>query len=245
MAPVLRIEMPWEARLGLLLARKHRAIFDMESRRDFALSSAMNGLIQLGVGGDTDLADDIQNKAKRGAKMLPYDKDMGEHKGLELPTTGVEIGNAVVSSKTEALYEVAYNALDEAARQSATEAMIRHQGGAAAALSVFAETMADAETRILHLWNQAADFRLAGPDPQPIDVSVTWPTDYSQIAGEEDLIDRLFPSSLPADVETATQVVLDFLRGKGYDPDEASIQERVQTQLDRQTQAADAGGFFG
>jgi len=247
MAPVLRIEMPWEAKLGLLLARKHRAIFEMESRRDFALSSAMNGLIQIGVGGDTDLSDAIEDKTKKGAKMIPYDKDMGEHKGLQMPTKGVELGMAVLDGKRETLYEVAYNALEEAARQSATEAMIKHQGGAGAALSVFAETMADAESRILHLWNQAADFRLAGPSPTSIDASVTWPTDYSDIAGEEDLVDRLFPGSLPADLETATQVVLDFLRGKGYDPDEASIQERVQQQLDRSTQAADAGagGFFG
>jgi hypothetical protein len=186
MPPVIRIDMPWEARFGLLLAKKHRAIYEMESRRDFAASATMNGLVQIGVGDNSDLADQITKKAKRGAKMLPYNKDYGEHKGLEIPTSGAELGSQIIEDKTKALRKVAYDTLEQAARQSATEAVIQHQGGAAAALSIVAETLSDAEMRILHLWNQQKDLRNAGPNPQPIDVRAEWPADYSQLQGLSD-----------------------------------------------------------
>jgi len=242
--PVLRLAVPWSVPLGSLIARKHRSIFEMESRRDFAVAAAMNGIIQLGVGGDTDLSDAIEDKAKKGSMLWPYDKDLGEHKGLELPTAGAQLGTEILDRKREALVEVAFNALDTAARQSATEAQISHQGGAAAALSVLAETMADAEASILRLWAQALDFRLAGPDPRPIDVSVTWPTDYSDVFQASDLVSALFPSRVPVGVEAATAVVQEYLADHGVTADEEETRAAVQAQIDRQAQAADAGGFF-
>lgn len=182
-APVLRIKMPWESKVGLQLAEKARAIFRMESRRDFSLSSAMNGIIQLGVGSDANLADQIKKDAKSGEHLWPYDKDLGEHKGLQLPVEGAELGTEVISNKEEALHRVAYNELQEAARtaQSATEAQIQRSGGAAAALSVLAATMSDAERRILKVWSQAQDFTLAGPSPRLPDVGAEWPEDFSQV----------------------------------------------------------------
>lgn len=247
--PVLTVSVPWETRLGLLVAKGHRAIFEMTSRRDFALSSAMNGLIQLGVGGDTDLADAIKDDARGGAKMLPYAREYGEHKGLEMPTTGVEIGGDVITEKKEELRRTAYDNLRQAAQQSATEAIIHQQGGAAAALSVMAETMADAEQRMLHLWTQARDFRYAGPDPRPIDVSVTWPTDYSEIFADSDIASRLFGRTLPADTGTKVEVLVRTLEDAGVEVDaerRAQLEAAVRAQEDARAQAADAGGgFFG
>ena len=247
--PVLTVSVPWETRLGLIVAKGHRAIFEMTSRRDFALSSAMNGLIQIGVGGDIDLADKIKDDTKGGAKMVPYAKEYGEHKGLEMPTAGIEIGNQVIDGKKEELRRTAYDNLRQAAQQSATEAIIHQQGGAAAALSVMAETMADAEQRMLHLWTQARDFRFAGPDPRPIDVSVTWPTDYSEIFADSDIADRLFGRTLPADTDTKTEVLVRTLEDAGIDVDEerrTQLEAAVQAQDDQRAQAADAGGgFFG
>jgi hypothetical protein len=182
-APVMRIKMPWGSKVGLQLARKARAIFRLESRRDFSLSTAMNGIIQLGVGSDSDLADRIKKGAKRGDHLWPYDKDLGEHKGLQLPTDGAELGTEVISDKEEALHRVAYNELQQAARtaQSATEAQIQRSGGAAAALSVLAATLSDAERRILKVWSQAEDFTVAGPNPRLPDVGAEWPEDFSEV----------------------------------------------------------------
>lgn len=245
MPPVLHVKVPWGIRLGWLIAKMHRDIYETTSRRDFHVSSAINGMIQLGVGGDTDLSDVIEGDLKKGARYLPYDKNFGEHKGLQMPVDGAQLASEIIADKRKALRRVAYDALDEAARQTATEAVIEHQGGAAAALSVIAETMADAEMRILHMWNQANDMTLAGPEPRPIDVSCTWPTDYSKIFDESILAKDIFPGSLPVDVETATQIVIEHLRDRGHDPDEARVRESVQQRLDRAAQAADAGALFG
>lgn len=248
-APVLRLEMPWEAQVGLQIARKHRSIFRMTSRRDFALSAAMNGLIQLGVGDNESLADEIEHRLKSGLKVVPYDSDYGPHQGLEMPTSGVEAGSSVLEGKEKELNRIAYNELEEAARTSgsATEAQIKHQGGAASALSVVAETMADAEQRILRLLAQATNFREhAGPQPSSPGVSVEWPTDYSDVVGpsEDDLASRIFGRELPADAETATEVLMDVFREEGYEPAEDDLREEVRSALDRSAQASSTTGEF-
>ena len=242
--PVVRVELPWSAKLGVLIARKHRGLFRLRSRRDFHLSTAINGRLQIGAGGDIDLLDKIKNSLKKGGKVIPYNKDFGEHKGLSVPIEGAKLATKVMQAKKEALMEVAYNSLEQAARQSATEAMIKHQGGAAAALSVAAETLADAEVRILRLWNQMNDLTLAGPNSTPIDVSASWPADYSDITGE-DLVDRLFPQrGIPVDTETATSVVVSFLEDAGYSPDEAQIRDAVEDRLGRDSQERNATQSF-
>ncbi|WP_103021471.1 hypothetical protein [Salinibacter altiplanensis] len=248
-APVLRVEMSWEAQVGLQIAKKHRSIFRMTSRRDFALSAAMNGLIQLGVGDNESLADEIEHRLKSGLKVVPYDSDYGPHQGLEMPTAGVEAGSSVLKGKKKELNRIAYNELEEGARTSgsATEAQIKHQGGAASALSVLAETMADAEQRILRLKAQAENFReYAGPQPSPPGVSVEWPTDYSDVVGpsEDDLARRIFGSQLPADEETATEVLMDVFREEGYEPGEDALEEEVRSALDRSAQASSTTGQF-
>jgi len=183
-APVLRAEMPWDAEFGLQIAKVHRSIMRMVSRRDFSVSAAMNGLLQLGVGDDADLADDVSHKLRSGSKAVPYDKDKGEHKGLEVPTAGAELGTEVIGDKEEALNRVAFNELEEGARTatSATEAVIKNSSGAASALSVIAAALADIESRVLPLMAQAQDFlNFAGPNPQPTGISVDWPEDFSEI----------------------------------------------------------------
>jgi len=247
--PVLRIEMPWEAKLGHLIARKHRSIYRMTSRRDFSLSAAMNGLIQLGVGEDVEFEDIIQDKAKDGEDFLPYNSDLGEHKGLQLPTDGAKLGTEVLDAKKADLARIAYNEMEEGARTatSATEAMIKERGAAAAALSVVAETMSDAEQRILSLVAQAQDFRqFAGPNPSPPSVSAAWPTDYSDVVGadRDSLAQKIFGSRLPADEETATAVLMDTYEEEGYSPDEGALQEKVRETLDRSAQSSSLGREF-
>jgi hypothetical protein len=166
-----------------------------------------------------------------------------------MPTSGVEAGNSVLEGKEKELNRIAYNELEEAARTSgsATEAQIKHQGGAASALSVLAETMADAEQRILRLLAQAENFRqYAGPTPSAPDVGAEWPTDYSDVVGpsEDDLASRIFGRELPADAETATEVLMDVFREKGYEPAEDDLREEVRSALGRSAQASSTAGEF-
>jgi hypothetical protein len=203
----------------------------------------MNGLIQLGVGEDVEFEDIIKDEAKQGEKWLPYNSDHGEHKGLQLPVEGTKLGTEVLSDKKKDLARIAYNEMEKGARTatSATEAMIKERGAAAAALSVEAETMSDAEQRILSLVAQAQDFRrFAGPNPSEPAVSASWPTDYSDVVGadRDSLAQKIFGSRFPADEETAFQVARDTIEEEGYSPDEDALREEVRSAMDRSAQSS-------
>jgi hypothetical protein len=242
-APVVHVEMPWSASFGELVARKHRSIYEMTSRRDFAASVSMNGLLQVGVGGDDELAQKIRDKIMSGAQTLPYHKDYGEHGGVVFPTDGAEHGTKILSQKLQELKRIAHNELEEATRKSATEAQIQHSGGAAAALSVLAQTIEDAETAILPLVSQMQDYRFAGPAASSFSVSASWPKDYSDIVSSQHLIDKVFPAQIPLPAEDAAEVVVEYLQANGHDPDPQAIEERIQTQIDADAQAASASSF--
>jgi hypothetical protein len=229
--------MPGSASLGELLARKHRSIYEMTSRRDFAASVSMNGLLQVGVGGDDDLAQRIRDKILSGAQTLPYHKDYGEHGGVVFPTDGAEHGTQILSQKLQELKRIAHNQLEEATRKSATEAQIQHSGGAAAALSVLAQTIEDAESRVLSLMAQQQDYRVAGPNPTGTDTTADWPKDYSDIVSSQHLIDKVFPAQIPLPAEEAAEVVVEYLQSNGHDPDPQAIEERIQAQIDADAQA--------
>lgn len=246
--PVLHITMPWTTRFGLSLAKKNRAIFRAVSRRDFAWSTSANGMLQVGIGnkdgGDDALADKLKEAAQT-YKILPYRKDYGEHKGVAYPVDGIKVGTEIIKEKQRELDEVAYNTLEMATRKTATEASIQHSGGAAAALSIMAQTIEDAERRILRIMAQAKDSRLAGPEPQPIDVSVGWPKDFSKIASAQKLIDKVFPAGIPLDVETATAVVVEYLEQHGHsDLPEDSIADAIARRFDADAQASSAASFL-
>jgi hypothetical protein len=107
--------------------------------------------------------------------------------------------------------------------------------------------MADAEQRLLRLLAQAENFREhAGPQPASPGVSVEWPTDYSDVVGpsEDDLASRIFGRELPADAETATEVLMDVFREEGYEPAEDDLREEVRSALDRSAQTSSTAGEF-
>lgn len=250
MPPVLRVRLPWEARFGYMLAKKHRAIFEMRSRRDFAASTSMNGLLQVGVGktqGDEDFAGMIRSAIEK-SRILPYRTDYGEHKGIAYPTDGIKEGTKIIQEKEKEMDEVAFKLLDEATRKTATEAALQHAGGAAAALTVLASTIESAEERILRVMAQAEDMRLAGPGPEPVNITVEWPEDYSGVADAQALVDRVFPSGIPIDAETATTIIVDHLQDHGYSEEElerAQIKGRVESRIARESREEASVSPFG
>lgn len=183
--PVIRAEMPWGASFGHQVAQAHAAIYRMESVLDFAASGSLHGLVQLGVGSDSELATEITEALEEGRRFIPYDKDKGEHKPLAVPTAGLEMTAELLEKKRERLYETSYQSLGQVAR-SATEAALDHQSGPAAALSVLGETMASIEERALSLLAQAQDMETyAGPAPQDTGISVSYPSDFSRVTLED------------------------------------------------------------
>lgn len=246
-APVLRIEMPWEARFGYQVAKMHRAIYRMESSLDFAAEGSLHGLLQIGTGSDSDLADTIEKALKKGKRHIPYDKEKGAHKPIALPTEGVKTTKELVERKEESMYEASFQTLREAAQQSATEVAVRQSIGPASALSVVASVMEDAEERLLRLLAQTKDMTLAGPNPTDPGIEVSWPRDYSDVVAgreEDNLVDELFPRGVPADVETATDVVVEHLEEEGFSPDREAVRERVRQSIDQASQSP-TSSFFG
>jgi len=236
--PAVRVTLPWRVRFGLAIARAHRALYRLESKYDAALTNSLQGLLQIGTGGDDEVRGQITDALKRGAIAVEYHKEAGKHQPVNVGTQGLSPGRKALKRKREELYRAAYQSLDQASTQmSATEAEQRSRSGPAAAMSVLAETVQSAEETVLPLVAQDEDIRNAGADPSPI---VDWPTDYSGAydGGDEELVRAIFGSlSLPVGVDAATDAVVSYLQSEGHDPDRDSIREAVQTRRDRSEQA--------
>jgi hypothetical protein len=235
--PAVHISLPWRVSFGLSVARAHRALYRMKSKMDEALTNSLGGLLQIATGGDDTLKTQIEKALKDGAIAVPYDSDHGTHEPVNVGVEGLPHGAEALERKRKEMYRTAYQSLEQASTQmSATEAESRHQGGPAAAMNVLAETMQSAEESILPIVAQAEDFRNAGRELEP---SVDWPTD---IGDNDDANERLAKAifgrqRLPADVDTATDVVMGMYAEAGHDPDRDQIEEEVRSRMDRAAQA--------
>jgi hypothetical protein len=242
--PAVRFCLPWTVKFGLAVAKAHRALFRMESKFDEALTNSLGGLVQIATAGDDELKQQIEKALKRGAVAIPYDKDAGEHKPLNIGTGGLGPGQNALERKRKELYRSAHQALDQASsRMTATEANARTRSGQAAALSVLAETMQSAEESILPVVAEAEDRRNAGRELNP---EASWPTDYSHAfdRSDEELVRDIFGKlKMPVDDETAADVVVSRLQGEGFSPDREQILDELRRQRDREAQQQSASGF--
>ncbi|AFH22433.1 hypothetical protein OSG_eHP25_00060 [environmental Halophage eHP-25] len=229
--PVVQITLPWRVKFGLSVARTHRALYRLESKYDAALTNSLMGLIQIATGGDDEMRDKIADALKDGAVGIPYDKDSGEHKPLNVGTAGLKPGAEALKRKRKELYHAAYQSLDQASkRMTATEAEARNRMGPAAALSVLAETMQSLEESILPFIAQAEDSRRATENLTP---SVSWPIDFSSNRDQERLVQDIFGGlGLPVDVNTATDVVVEYLEDSGFSSNREDIQQEIQKRKD-------------
>jgi len=235
--PAVHITLPWKVSFGLSVARAHRALYRMKSKMDEALTNSLGGLLQIATGGDDKLKTQIEKALKDGAIAVPYDSEHGTHEPVNVGVEGLPHGADALERKRKEMYRTAYQSLEQASTQmSATEADARHGSGPAAAMSVLAETMQSAEGSILPIVAQAEDFRNADRE---LDPEVDWPTD---IGDNDDANEKLAKAifgrqRLPADVETATDVVMGMYAEAGHDPDRDQIEEEVRSRMDRAAQA--------
>lgn len=235
--PARRISLPWRVSFGEAVARAHRALYRLESKYDQALGNALGGLLQLGTGGDQEIADRIEDALKDGALGVPYDKDYGEHKPLDVGTAGLGPGADTLERKRRELYRSAYQSLDDASRRmSATEASARNRSGAVAALSQLSETVQSMEETVLPIVAQAEDATRAGDE---LEASVDWPQDFSSAFDDSDeaLVQDIFGSlDVPVDPETAASAVEARVESAGIDPDRAAILEEIRRRRDQDAQ---------
>jgi len=243
--PVIKLTLPWKVRLGLSVARAHRAHYRLESKFDQALTNSLGGLLQIATGGDEEIKEAVKRALKRGDIAVEYHKNAGEHKPLTVGVDGLPHGEKALERKRKELYDTAYQSLQQASTQmSATEADHRHQAGPAAALSELAQTIQSAEESILPILAQAEDARQAGSDPT---ADVSWPNDYGSDADTDALVESIFGRpGIPVPDEVAADAVVQRLNDAGLDPDRDAVLEEVRSQRDTAAQSqSQQSSFFG
>lgn len=140
----------WTAAFGYEVARSHRSIYRMRSSIDAGLVEAMNSsVIQAAVGGDEDFAMAFKDALKRNESYVPYEKELGEHKPLSLPTGPVESGMDLLEKKEDSINELIGHFGNAVQNNTATEATINAKSGIDALLTTLGAFMSSIEEDIL------------------------------------------------------------------------------------------------
>ena len=172
--PLQRVTMPWDAVLGVEIAKTHLQMYRLENQIDGRLHTALTSGQLVYNGLDEDGEAKVIHSHKKGQNLI-FLPDEADVKPMEVPTGAVEMGEKRLASKEDVLYETAYNTLQAAtAESSATETVVRNQS-TAAALATLATTIESAETSALRLISQAVNLLdFGGPQPQDPGVSSDW-----------------------------------------------------------------------
>ena len=185
--PIFRASMPWDATLGIQLAKTHLQMYRLESQIDGRLHTALTSGQLVYNGLDEDGEQKVIHSHKKGQNLifLPEDADVAP---MEVPTEAVEMGETRLSNKEDAMYKTAYETIgSEEGQMSATEASTRNQA-TAAAVATLASTIESAEQTALRLIAQAVDIMsYGGPQPQDPGVSSDWTSiewDSVSVGGE-------------------------------------------------------------
>jgi len=173
--PIFRVSMPWDATLGIQLAKTHLQMYRLESQIDGRLHTALTSGQLVYNGLDEDGEQKVIHSHKKGQNLifLPEDADV---KPMAVPTEAVEMGEERLENKEDAMYKTAYETIAsaESGQMSATEASTRNQA-TAAAVATLASTIESAEQSALRLIAQAVDIMsYGGPQPQAPGVSSDW-----------------------------------------------------------------------
>ncbi|WP_251961585.1 DUF4055 domain-containing protein [Salinibacter ruber] len=172
--PLARIVMPWDATLGVQLAKTHLQMYRLESQIDGRLHTALTSGQLVYNGLDADGEEKVIHSHKKGQNLLflPEDADVSP---MQVPTGAVEMGEKRLSNKEDSLYQTAYETLrEESGTMTATEAASRN-ASEAAAVATLAATIESAETTVLPLVAQSYNLiDLGGPAAQDPGVSSNW-----------------------------------------------------------------------
>jgi len=179
--PLIRIQMPWDAVLGITLAKTHLQMYRLESQIDGRLHTALTSGQLVYNGLDEDGEEKVIHSHKKGRNLLFLPEDASVEP-MEVPTAAVEMGEKRLSSKEDALYQTAYETLrEEEGTMTATEAASRN-ASEAAAVATLASTIESAETSTLPLVAQSFNLiDFGGPAAQDPGVESDWKSiDWTQ-----------------------------------------------------------------
>lgn len=183
--PLKRIVMPWDATLGIQLAKTHLQMYRLESQIDGRLHTALTSGQLVYNGLDEDGEEKVIHSHKKGQNLL-FLPDEADVSPMKVPTEAVEMGEERLSNKEDALYQTAYETLrEEEGTMTATEAASRN-ASEAAAVATLATTIESAETSVLPLVAQSYNLiDLGGPMPQDPAIESDWTSiDWTQSSAE-------------------------------------------------------------
>lgn len=179
MPPVFQVKSPFRRYIAHQLARHERVVANIESDRDALQRNTSYPKLVLSA--QDELFDKLVKQLKKGSNVLQElpSETGGEHRYISADPSGIEVSTATLEQKRKAFRETAFRLYDAEGRlqQTATAAAMKRSSGLAAALALLAETMAEAESTMLHLLAQAYDDRPGAW----AETGCTWPTDYSSV----------------------------------------------------------------
>lgn len=185
--PFVRVQMPWDAVLGVEIAKTHLEMYRLESELDSRLQTALTSTQRVTKGLDSDSQTAFDDAQKKGASGIHLSDKDSSVEPVEVPTNAVEMAEKRLASKETTLYETAYQTLQQEASSSATEAVVRDKA-AAAATATLASTIQSAETSALRLIAQAGDMiQYAGP--RAADPGIGYRTSWTDIDWEGARVD--------------------------------------------------------
>lgn len=185
--PFVRVQMPWDAVLGVEIAKTHLEMYRLESELDSRLQTALTSTQRITKGLDSDSQTAYDKAQKKGASGIHLSDKDSSVEPVEVPTNAVEMAEKRLASKETTLYETAYQTLQQEASSSATEAVVRDKA-AAAATATLASTIQSAETNVLRLIAQTGDMiGFGGPRAQ--DPGIGYQTSWTDIDWEGARVD--------------------------------------------------------
>ncbi|MCS4139569.1 hypothetical protein GGQ13_003024 [Salinibacter ruber] len=187
-APLLRVEMPWDATFGVAVARVHRSIYRMRNQLHGRFGSILTNSRYYTKGLDADGEEKLVHALKRGRNLLHLDEN-SEIGALEVPTDGIEEAQDELRRLKDDLYRAANQTIDGAtSNASATEAVVKNEDKSAA-LATLAATIESAEESALRLIAQTqniVDYGGGSTPPQDPGVASNW-TDINWSQASVDL----------------------------------------------------------
>lgn len=172
MPPFVRVQMPWDAVLGVELAKTHLEMFRLESQIDARLHTSLTSSQAVTYGLSEDQQTAVDKAMQKGANMLHLGSSPSDAaiESFDVPVDATEMAETRLEKKETRLYETAYQTLAGAeAGASATEMVVKDKA-AAAATATLAATIQSAEQSALRLVAQAGDMiQYGGPaagDPE-------------------------------------------------------------------------------
>src|SRR5690606_5814026 len=178
MPPIFRIQLPFARYVAHQLAKREMILTNMTSDRDHLQRST--SYPKLVITAADELFDKMTKSLMKGSSVLQeLPEHAGGHRYINPSAEGITVSTATIEAKTKHFYSTAFRLIDAEGRASrtATEAVMERSNGLAAALSMIAASMQEAESTLLHLLAQAYSDRESEWDR----ADSTWPTDYQNV----------------------------------------------------------------